>query len=134
MSDLTEIELQIAAKNRAWEVIRQWRYQKSCGDETLAAIVTKAVLGKAISSTDAAVQVIGGDDIVVVKVDPAIIDTIAEALGSSFSRIGLGPARPARLARLARPTQAINRDRYVAAFAAIGRDVPDWMRDRAEDV
>ena len=54
----------------------------------------------------------------VVKVDPAIIDTLAEALGSSFSRIGLGSGSPA---------QAINRDRYVAAFAAIGRDLPDWM-------
>ena len=60
--ELTEIQLQIAAKNRAWEVIRQWRYQESCGDATLAAIVTKAVLGKAISSTDAAVQVKRGDD------------------------------------------------------------------------
>jgi hypothetical protein len=61
----------------------------------------------------------------VVKVDPAIIDTIAEALGSSFSRIGMGSGGPA---------QAINRDRYVAAFAAIGRDLPDWMRERTDAV
>ena len=54
MSDLPESELQIAAKNRAWEVIRQWRDKPMCDDETLAAMVTKAVMGGATSAADAA--------------------------------------------------------------------------------
>ena len=55
MSDLTEAELLIAAKNRAWEVIRQWRDKPMCDDETLAAMVAKAVLGEAHSAADAAI-------------------------------------------------------------------------------
>ena len=55
MSGLTEAELMIAAKNRAWEVIRQWRDKPAADDETLAAMVTKAVLGGAHSAADAAV-------------------------------------------------------------------------------
>ena len=58
MSELSESELQIAAKNRAWEVLREWRDEVHlCDDETLAAMVTKAVLGKANSATDAALGV-----------------------------------------------------------------------------
>ncbi len=52
MSDLTASELQIAAKNRAWEVLRQWRDRPACGDETLAAMVTKAVMGDADSANE----------------------------------------------------------------------------------
>ena len=53
MADLTKSELQIAAKNRAWEVVRQWR-RLSVDDETFAAMVTKAVMGDADSAADAA--------------------------------------------------------------------------------
>ena len=49
MADLTKSELQIAAKNRAWEVVRQWR-RLSVDDETFAAMVTKAVMGDADSA------------------------------------------------------------------------------------
>ena len=52
MTDLTEAELLIAAKNRAWEVIRRWRDKPACDDETLAAMVAKVVLGKAESADD----------------------------------------------------------------------------------
>jgi len=50
---LTEAELLNAAKNRAWEVIRQWRGKSMCDDETLAAMVTKAVLGSVGSVSEA---------------------------------------------------------------------------------
>jgi hypothetical protein len=49
---LTEAELLNAAKNRAWEVIRQWRNKPMCEDETLAAMVTKAVLGQGNSVSE----------------------------------------------------------------------------------
>ena len=53
MADLTKSELQIAAKNRAWEVVRYWR-RLFVDDETFAAMVTKAVMGDADSADDAA--------------------------------------------------------------------------------
>ena len=52
---LAGAELLSAAKNRAWEVVRQWRDKPMCDDETLAAMVTKAVLGEGVfSAADAA--------------------------------------------------------------------------------
>ncbi len=52
--ELTEAELLMAAKNRAWEVIRIWRDKTGiCDDETLAAMVAKVVLGNVDSATDA---------------------------------------------------------------------------------
>lgn len=54
MSELNEAELLVAAKNRAWEVIRQWRSKPMCDDETLAAMVAKAVLGRVYSAQEAA--------------------------------------------------------------------------------
>ncbi len=53
MNGLTASELQVAAKNRAWEVVRRWR-RLSVDDETFAAMVTKAVMGDADSAADAA--------------------------------------------------------------------------------
>ncbi len=41
---MTDIKPMIAAKNRAWEIIRKWRNKPMCDDETLAAMVAKAVL------------------------------------------------------------------------------------------
>ena len=52
MSDLSESELLIAAKNRAWEVLRRWREVTACDDETLAAMVAKVVLGRANSADE----------------------------------------------------------------------------------
>ena len=54
MADLTKSELMIAAKNRAWEVLRQWRDKPMCDDETLAAMVAKVVLGESLSAVEAA--------------------------------------------------------------------------------
>ena len=51
--DLSEAELLMAAKGRAWEVIRRWRDVPACDDETLAAMVAKVVLGEADSAADA---------------------------------------------------------------------------------
>ncbi len=50
MSELSESELLIAAKNRAWEVIHQWRGKPMCDDDTLAAMVANVVLGKIYKS------------------------------------------------------------------------------------
>lgn len=55
MSEITDAERSIAAKNRAWEVIRQWRNKPMCDDETLAAMVVKAVEGSVFSASEAAV-------------------------------------------------------------------------------
>ncbi len=51
MNGLTASELQVAAKNRAWEVVRRWR-RLSVDDETFAAMVTKAVMGDADSANE----------------------------------------------------------------------------------
>ena len=58
MDDLTKSELQIAAKNRAWEVVRQWR-RLSVDDETFAAMVTKAVMGDADSRNAVSADPVG---------------------------------------------------------------------------
>lgn len=48
----TRAEQLTAAKDRAWEVIRQWRHKPMCDDETLAAMVAKVVLEEAINRAE----------------------------------------------------------------------------------
>jgi hypothetical protein len=58
----------------------------------------------------------------VVKVDPAIIDTLANALAGDFSyRREVGWKSPERF--------EADKAEFEAAFAAIGRDVPEWWED-----
>jgi hypothetical protein len=58
----------------------------------------------------------------VVKVDPATIDTLADALSGDFSyRREVGWKSPERF--------EADKAEFEAAFAAIGRDVPEWWED-----
>jgi hypothetical protein len=58
----------------------------------------------------------------VVKVDPAIIDTLSGALGAAFSWLG-------EVGWKSVDSWEADKARYEAAFAAIGRDVPDGWED-----